>query len=54
VLLASNQESTARLQRNQELSFEAQVVCRARSPAATALAEPLIGVIVTGTVVVPR
>ena len=58
MLLAGNQESVAHLQRNRELSFEAQVVCRAepaRGPSeATALAEPLIAVIVTGHGCGPR
>jgi 3-aminobutyryl-CoA ammonia-lyase len=48
---------TAAGRRSRELSFEAQVVCRAdpaRGPsAAVVLAEPVIAVTATGTVVVP-
>ena len=48
---------TAVGRRSRELSFEAQVVCRAdpaRGPsAAVVLAEPVIAVTATGTVVVP-
>jgi 3-aminobutyryl-CoA ammonia-lyase len=48
---------TAVGRRSRELSFEAQVVCRAdpaRGPsAASVLAEPVIAVTATGTVVVP-